>query len=262
MLFVDIMITGGVLYAGVTAFNRHRAKQDNVWLVEYIPSSKSESPGELTESFSQLEKRNKHHLTISYLSVGLSASGALLASPILGVASVPLNLYNTAPVLGESLQRLYDDGQIKIGIFASLITIGSMGADHYFLASFVDWAYHNVVLVTDRVRYLNQQLWLEIESNYRQALYQFLQTKPPFVWVILNDVEVKVPFEQLKVGDVMIMDAGGVVPIEGQIIRGGALIDQYALTGDVNPIEVITGDNVSSTMVVLSGRIYIRVNRL
>ena len=85
--------------------------------------------------------------------------------------------------------------------------------------------------------------------------------QPNNVWVLVEGVEVEIPFEQLKVGDTVVVDAGGLIPADGTITDGMASINQHLLTGESQPAEKGVGDPVFASTVVMSGRIYIQVEK-
>lgn len=57
------------------------------------------------------------------------------------------------------------------------------------------------------------------------------------------------------------MNAGDVVPVDGQIMKGEAGIDEHRFTGEAIPVEKGQGDAVFSMTLVLSGKIHVRVEK-
>jgi cation transport ATPase len=81
------------------------------------------------------------------------------------------------------------------------------------------------------------------------------------VWVLIDGAEVEIPIEQLHAGDLVVVYAGQTVPVDGVIVEGMATIDQHALTGESQPAEKGKGDQVLGATVVLTGKIYIQVEK-
>ena len=77
----------------------------------------------------------------------------------------------------------------------------------------------------------------------------------------LDGVETEIDFEQLQVGDVIVLDVGQMIPIDGVIVQGMASIDQHMLTGEAQPVEKGVDDNVLAATIVLAGRIQVRVEK-
>lgn len=69
------------------------------------------------------------------------------------------------------------------------------------------------------------------------------------------------PCEDIAVGDVICVKAGGKIPLDGVIIEGITSLNTVALTGESLPRDVEAGDTVLSGCVNLSGFIKIRVTK-
>lgn len=75
-------------------------------------------------------------------------------------------------------------------------------------------------------------------------------------------IEIKVPSSQLKKGDVIICDAGDIIPADGEVIDGLATVDESAITGESAPVIRESGGDRSAVTAgtrVLSDRIKISV---
>ncbi|MBK7977439.1 MAG: potassium-transporting ATPase subunit KdpB [Deltaproteobacteria bacterium] len=74
--------------------------------------------------------------------------------------------------------------------------------------------------------------------------------------------EETVPASQLKKGDVVIIDAGELIPGDGEVIEGIASVDESAITGESAPVIRESGGDRSSVTggtKVLSDRIVVRI---
>ena len=68
----------------------------------------------------------------------------------------------------------------------------------------------------------------------------------------------RVPAEQVSEGDLVRVRTGDMVPVDGVVIAGQAVVNQSALTGESIPVEVEAGSNVLSASQVESGGITVR----
>jgi Cu+-exporting ATPase len=59
-----------------------------------------------------------------------------------------------------------------------------------------------------------------------------------------DGVEVDIPIEQVKVGDVVIVRPGEKVPVDGIVIEGHSAVDESMLTGESLPVDKKPGDEV------------------
>lgn len=77
-----------------------------------------------------------------------------------------------------------------------------------------------------------------------------------------NGIEVKIPSNQLRKGDLIICEAGDVIPADGEVVEGVATVDESAITGESAPVIRESGGDRSAVTAgtrVLSDRIKIFV---
>ncbi len=99
------------------------------------------------------------------------------------------------------------------------------------------------------------------ENQSRNNLVNMFQLQPDKVWVRSNGSEVEMPFDQLKVGDTVVLHAGQIVPVDGTIVAGVATVDQHMLTGEAQPVEKRVGDAVLAATLLISGQVDIAVEK-
>ncbi len=83
----------------------------------------------------------------------------------------------------------------------------------------------------------------------------------PIGEVFVNEIKM-VPSSQLKKGDVFLCEAGDIIPMDGEIIKGIATIDESAITGESAPVIREAGGDKSSVTggtKVLSDQIKVQV---
>lgn len=79
---------------------------------------------------------------------------------------------------------------------------------------------------------------------------------------LLNGREERVPASQLKKGDLVVCEAGDVIPGDGEVVEGIASVDESAITGESAPVIRESGGDrsaVTGGTRVLSDRIAIRI---
>jgi Cu2+-exporting ATPase len=105
---------------------------------------------------------------------------------------------------------------------------------------------------------------LEAVSKGRttDALKGLMKLAPKTAIIERNGEEQEVPIDQLNVGDIFIVRAGGNVPVDGEIIEGSGSFDESALTGESIPVDKEAGDRVSAATVSSSGYIKARALRV
>ena len=55
-----------------------------------------------------------------------------------------------------------------------------------------------------------------------------------------------VPAEELRKGDIVLVEAGDIIPCDGEVIEGGASVDESAITGESAPVIRESGGDFAS----------------
>lgn len=91
------------------------------------------------------------------------------------------------------------------------------------------------------------------KSKTSNAIELLKNLVPPEITILKNGKETKTDSEDLKIGDVIVVKAGEMVPADGIIKKGNAYIDVSALTGEPIPKFVKENDNILSASINTDG---------
>jgi len=94
------------------------------------------------------------------------------------------------------------------------------------------------------------------------ALRALLELGAKEVAVLRDGAEVKVPVEELQVGDEFIVRPGEKIATDGLVVSGTSAVDASMLTGESVPVEVAEGDPVTGATVNAGGRLVVRATRV
>jgi len=94
------------------------------------------------------------------------------------------------------------------------------------------------------------------------ALRALLELGAKEVSVLRDGAEVKIPVEQLAVGDEFIVRPGEKIATDGVVVSGSSAVDASMLTGESVPVEVAEGDPVTGATVNAGGRLVVRATRI
>jgi Cu+-exporting ATPase len=94
------------------------------------------------------------------------------------------------------------------------------------------------------------------------ALRALLNLGAKDVGVLRDGSEVRIPIEQLAVGDRFVVRPGEKVATDGTVEEGSSAIDASLLTGESVPVEVGPGDSVTGATVNAGGRLIVRATRV
>ncbi len=73
------------------------------------------------------------------------------------------------------------------------------------------------------------------------------------VWVRTPQGEVLVPLTRVHAGDEVVVRSGNMIPLDGMVLEGEAMVNQAALTGESMPVRKAAGATVYAGTVVEEG---------
>ena len=119
-------------------------------------------------------------------------------------------------------------------------------------------------VVTAVTTFLLAGRYFEARSKRRAgaALRALLELGAKDVAVLRDGAEVRIPAEQLVVGDRFVVRPGEKIATDGVIEEGSSAVDASMLTGESVPAEVAPGDPVVGATVNAGGRLVVRATRV
>ncbi|WP_030669713.1 cation-translocating P-type ATPase [Streptomyces rimosus] len=106
--------------------------------------------------------------------------------------------------------------------------------------------------------------YLEARSKRKAgaALRALLELGAKDVAVLRDGREVRVPIDQLAVGDRFVVRPGEKIATDGTVVEGRSAVDASMLTGESVPVDVAPGDSVTGATVNTSGRLVAEATRV
>ena len=99
-------------------------------------------------------------------------------------------------------------------------------------------------------------------SRGRHAIRDLLEFLPRSVSVRRPDGVREIPAAELQVGDAVLVNPGGRVPVDGTVLSGHSYVDQSRITGKSMPVEKIPGAAAYAGSINQSGAIEVRTERI
>lgn len=96
----------------------------------------------------------------------------------------------------------------------------------------------------------------------KKAISKAIDLRADTANLVCENKIVTVKPEDLKVGDVIIVRVGEIVPADGEVIEGQGSLDMSSLTGEPMPVDVGVGSNTLSGSILRFGSLTIRVNKV
>jgi Cu+-exporting ATPase len=106
--------------------------------------------------------------------------------------------------------------------------------------------------------------WFESRARSASgaALRALLTLGAKDVAVLRAGAEVRIPIEELHVGDEFVVRPGEKLAADGTVVDGRSSIDASMLTGESVPVDVEVGDRVVGATVNVDGRLIVRADRI
>jgi Cd2+/Zn2+-exporting ATPase len=177
---------------------------------------------------------------------------ATSALPRLGV----LLLYGAAYFAGgfEATRRALQElraGSLNVDL---LMVLAALGA-----ASVGDWREGAILLFLFS---LSNTLEGFVLGRTRRAISALMDLSPDEASVLRDGIEQRVPVEDLRRDEMIIVRPGERIAADGEVFSGQSSVDQSAMTGESVPIKKEVGDEVFAGTLNGSGALEIRVTKL
>lgn len=190
-----------------------------------------------------------------------AASGVLLAVGFFGgMAGLPASLesflYVSAVLSGgyffgrEALEQLVKEREIGIELLMSVAAIvaGVMG----------QWAEAATLVFLYSISEAAEGYTAE---RARHAIRALMDLTPKTALVRRGNQEMRIPVEELRVGDVFIVLPGEAFATDGEVIEGRSNVNQAPVTGESAPVEKSPGNKVFAATLNGEGALTVRATK-
>ena len=170
----------------------------------------------------------------SGIALVLSITGMVKNILAFDIAWVAIILCGIPILVGASKGVIFEH-DIKADLLVSLALIASVATKEFFAAG-------EVALIMQIGSLLEEYT----SGKAREGIEKLIKISPQTARVIRNGVAAELPVEEVKVGDILCVLAGEIVPVDGTILEGETSIDQSVMTGESVFVDKTVGDTVSS----------------
>lgn len=95
----------------------------------------------------------------------------------------------------------------------------------------------------------------------RKSISALMDIRPDYANLKSGDEIKKVDPDGVSVGDIIVVNPGEKIPLDGVVVSGASALDTKALTGESLPREIETGDEVVSGCVNLTSQLEVKVTK-
>ncbi len=194
----------------------------------------------------------QYHLDI-FLSVSLVVVLAIYYLHLFPVADSDDNIlilftfFGTLPVFVSAVSSVLKREWASMDMLASIALVFSIVSKEWSSAVFISLMLSSARILQDIT-----------ETRTRKNIDSLLKLRPEKAKVEVNGLIKEVKLKDVKVGDVVVVDTGEYIPIDGNIISGDASVNESSLTGESVPIEKGVNNKANSGTLIVSGSIKIK----
>jgi Cu2+-exporting ATPase len=186
-------------------------------------------------------------LTLPTLSLMLAFS----VNPVVRAINMPLMLWNAYPIALRAWRVWRREKRLNVDFLDTLAIAASLMQGNPMAGAIVTW----LIKLGDWIRDLTA-------AGSRRAISELLEFQAKSAWVVRNGVATAIPAAELAVGDEVVTYPGEIIPVDGEIIDGEAVIDQKTITGEGLPVTRRRGEAVFAATVIRDGQLTIRAARV
>jgi len=193
--------------------------------------------------------KGNHELLLCTVAVGLAA-GAQFANPALLLPAAGLFVYSGIPTFVSAWHVLTRERRLGVDVLDAVVIIMCIASVEIFAGAVLTWCLS-----------FGRRLLASAREDSRRRLVNVFGKQPRTAYVVVDGVEVNVPLDQVGQGDIVAVHTGEMIPVDGVVASGNAVVDQHALTGESVPVEKQKGSRVYASTLLVGGKLLIEVER-
>lgn len=184
----------------------------------------------------------------------------IIILPFMHLSQIPtLILYITAYlIIGYDVLKKALNGIVNFRPLDEnfLMTVASIGA--FTLAIFTESGEYTEAVAVMLFYQIGELFQSYAVNKSRKNISELMDIRPDYANTEINGKIVKVNPDKVNIGDIIIVNPGEKIPIDGIIEKGSSTLNTLAVTGESIPKSVSPGDEVLSGYININGVLYIK----
>jgi heavy metal translocating P-type ATPase len=186
-------------------------------------------------------------LALPTVSLGMSLLGGTVGAAL----SLPLIAYNAVPILKRAFDVIKNERRLNVDFLDGLAIAISTLQGSLFTSAFMTW----LISLGDCIRD-------HTAARSKRVITDLLDYQGRKTWVVRGKRKFEVSVQDIVPGDIVVIYPGAMIPVDGTIAKGHAIIDQKTITGESMPVERGAGEKVYAATVVREGKLYVHTDRV
>src|ERR1700741_2319397 len=166
---------------------------------------------------------------------------------IIGIAGTLIGIY---PILKEAAENVMER-RMTMELSMTIAILAALAIGQFFTALIIVL----FVLIAEVLEGLTVQ-------RGRTAIRELLNLLPNEVTVRRNGRVEQRGTESIRPGEIIEVNPGARIPVDGDVVGGNSFVDQATITGESLPVEKLSGTSVFAGTVNQSGALAVRVTKI
>jgi Cu2+-exporting ATPase len=192
---------------------------------------------------------SRFDLPVATGSLVLSTIATFFVPSLLPVGAA-LMLYTGIPSFRRAWRVVTNERRLGVDVLDAILFAACLFTGQTFVGALMAWFLS-----------FGRKLLRQTRKDSANMLLQAFGKQPATARVLRAGQEVEVTLEKVRLGERVVLYTGEIVPVDGVVEEGNAILDQQALTGESVPAEKGVGDKVYASTVMLAGKVIVRVER-
>lgn len=227
--------TGSVL---IHFDNRHIGKRELIRMLDALIGQAANDTA---------QDRESRELLLCTAAVALSAS-AQFAYPALLLPAAVLFAYTAIPTFVSAWHVLSRERRLGVDVLDAIVIVMCLLSLELFAGALLAWCLS-----------FGRRLLARAREDSRRRLVNVFGKQPRHAYLLVDGAEIYVPLDEVSRGDIVVVHTGEMIPVDGVVRHGNAVVDQHALTGESVPVEKHEGSRVYASTLVVGGKLLVEV---
>jgi P-type Cu+ transporter len=166
---------------------------------------------------------------------------------LIGIAGTLIGIY---PILKEAAENVMER-RMTMELSMTIAILAALAIGQFFTALVIVL----FVLIAEVLEGLTVR-------RGRTAIRDLLNLLPSEVTVRRNGKTEQRSTASIDIGELIEVNPGGRIPVDGEVVTGNSFVDQATITGESLPVEKVPGTSVFAGTINQSGALEIRVTRI
>jgi len=199
--------------------------------------------------------------------LGVSVPHILMNPWVQLLLATPIQFYIGGPFYVGAYRALRNksanmDVLIALGTSAAYFyslyeAVKTVGTPHYIPRLYFETSAILITLVL-----LGKYLEVIAKGRTTEAISRLMSLQAKEATVIRHGKEIKVPLEEVAIGDTVVVRPGEKIPVDGVVISGASSVDESMLTGESIPVDKKEEDTVIGATINKNGLLTIRAEKV